>query len=274
MKNREQPIRSIGIIADLQYCDAEPEHNRFFRFAPTKLSQSLTELNSYDLDFIVNLGDTIDHDWKSFDGIMPHFKNAKAPVFHVLGNHDYEIEDEYKSQVHEKLGIPRYYYKSMNKWRFIFLDGNEISTYANIKGSSNYYKAEDYLGLNKINSNFWNGGIGIEQIEWLKENLRKAEKADEKVIIFCHFPIYPSHRHNLLNDDELLHVIENFAAVKAWICGHNHDGNYGMYRDIHFINMKGMVDTEQQLAFGILNLSDDYIVMQGFGNEVSARLNI
>jgi len=192
----------------------------------------------------------------------------------VLGNHDYEVEDQFNSDVHKKIGTSKYYDFLVKNWRFVVLDGNEISAYANVKGTENYAHAENYLAEGKVNSNFWNGAIGPGQLAWLEGKLEKAAKNNELVIIFCHFPIYPSHKHNLLNDNEVLQLIKKYNCVKAWVCGHNHEGNYGMYNDTHFVNLKGMVDTEHQLAFGIFKLYNDRIELQGFGSEISARLII
>ena len=267
---------SFGAVSDLQYCDAEPEINRYFRNAPQKLKSAISEFNRHKLEFIINLGDTIDHDWKSYDGILPIFNQTNTPLYHVLGNHDYEIEDEYKSRVPDKIGIKRYYDFLVNRWRFIVLDGNEISTFANIESSDLYRKGEDLLkrleSHGAVNANFWNGGIGDEQLEWLKTKLSLANQEKEMVVIFCHFPIFPEHRHNLLNDKALLQIITEYDCFKIWINGHNHDGNYGMLRDKHFVNLKGMADTEFETAYCIFQLYDDCIRIHGFGNEISARL--
>ena len=272
----DSPV-SFGVVADLQYCDADPEINRYFRNAPKKLSYAIDELNKHDLDFIINLGDTIDHNWESFDGILPVFNQSNVPVYHVLGNHDYEIEDVYKAHVPAKIGTERHYDFSLNGWRFIVLDGNEISTFAHPESSEGYLKGKALLialeDQGAVNANFWNGGIGQEQLKWLESCLSNADKNNEKVIIFCHFPVYPEHRHNLLNDREVLNLIVNHDCFKLWINGHNHDGNYGMYHDKHFVNLKGMADTEFDLAFSILQLYDDHVIIKGFGSEISARLN-
>ena len=265
-------IITFGIVADLQYCNANPEINRYFRNAPKKLKQAITEFNQHDLDYVINLGDTIDRDWKSFDEILPVFSLLKAPIYHVLGNHDYEVEDRYKPKVPKKIGTKKYHDFSLKNWRFIVLDGNEISTYANQKNETNYQKAEIWLKEEKINANFWNGGIGSVQLDWLEKTLKKAEENYENAIIFCHFPIYPAHRHNLLNDKELIQLISNCNCVKAWFCGHNHDGNYGRLNDVHFINVKGMADFESELAFSIVQLDEKKITITGFGHEITATL--
>ncbi len=269
---------SFGIVADVQYCDAPPYKNRYFKNSIAKLKGAIEEFNSHKLDFVVNLGDLIDHDWLSYDEILPFFEQIKAPVYHVLGNHDYEVDEQHKAEVHKKIGIQKYYTFDMEGWRFIVLDGNEISTFANVKGSKNYQKAEQMLEKleqeGKVNANFWNGGIGEKQLNWLNNTLAVAEKKNQQVIIFCHFPIYPEHRHNLLNDLEVLGLIEKYGCIKAWFNGHNHHGNYGLMHDTHFVNVKGMVETEFNLAYSVVQLSKTGINLEGFGTEMSARLSI
>ncbi len=267
---------SFGMIADLQYCDAPQFKDRFFRNAPDKLRKAILKFNKSTLDFVVNLGDSIDQEWRSFDGILPIFETVHGSVYHVLGNHDYEVADQYKPQVHVRMGIEKYYDFPIGNWRFIVLDGNEISTFANAKGTKNYQRAEEVLlemeQQQKINAQFWNGGIGERQIAWLVRILGKASKNHENVILFCHYPIFPADKHNLHNDNEMLTLLSKYNCVKAWFNGHNHDGNYGQWNNIHFVNMKGMVETADELAFSIITLTDHCISIHGFGVEISANL--
>lgn len=286
---------TIGVVADLQYCDAPPFKNRYYRHSIRKLKKAIATFNKLRPDFVINLGDAIDRNMKSFHEILPVFHGFKMPVYHVLGNHDYEVDEEVKSSVHEVLGTEKCYEFSKNGWRFIVLDGNEISTFANIERSENYLKAKAMLDQiereGKVNANFWNGALSGKQLQWLDKKLVKSHENHEKVIIFCHYPIYPANRHNLLNDTEVLELLKSHSCVKAWICGHDHDGNYGMMHDIHFVNMRGMVEGaltererererketgegESSLAYSIFRLENDAIFIQGFGREISARLSI
>ena len=274
----EKPIISFGVVADLQYCNAPPLNNRFFRNSIEKLQKAIAGLNDESLDFVINLGDIIDTDWESFDEILPLFNEFKVTVYHVLGNHDYEVPDDKKEQVHLKIGTEKYYDFCIKDWRFIVLDGNEISTFANLPGSSGYIQAEQWLRegeeQGKNNANFWNGGIGKAQIDWLESRLNVAAQSAEKVIVFCHYPVYPPARYNLLNQEEVLMLIKNYKGVKLWINGHNHDGNYGLFGDIHFLNVKGMVEGEHDLAWSVVHIYENTIEIAGFGNEVSATLSI
>ncbi len=276
-KQHSKSIFSFGIVADLQYCDADPFKDRYFRNSQSKLKIAITEFNKYELDFVINMGDIIDRNWESFDGILPLLDQLNAPIFHVLGNHDYEVDDKFKSEIHKKLNTKKYYDFSKDNWRIIVLDGNDISTFANLENSENHNRAKKWLAEmeqnGNVNANFWNGGIGKDQLQWLQQTLEDAKKTGQKSIIFCHFPLFPQHRHNLLNDLEILRLIENYDGLKIWFCGHNHDGNYGQFNDIHFINVKGMVETASDYAFCIVDVFDNYIKINGYGTEISAKLN-
>jgi manganese-dependent ADP-ribose/CDP-alcohol diphosphatase len=270
------PRVSFGVIADLQYCDSEPFKNRFYRNSIRKLEETKEQLNSRQLDFVINLGDMIDKDWESYEKILPYFKHIKAPVYHVLGNHDYEVEEDKKAMIPGKIRTKKFYHFSLADWRFIVLGGNEISTFANLPQSENYQLARNWLDQMEsdeiVNANFWNGGIGKTQLDWLESVLKDVSLKGQKAVIFCHYPIFPPNKHNLLNDKELLTLLKNCKGVKMWINGHNHKGNYGLFEDIHFVNVKGMVEGKYESAWSVVDLYENQISISGSGIEVSARL--
>jgi manganese-dependent ADP-ribose/CDP-alcohol diphosphatase len=110
-------------------------------------------------------------------------------------------------------------------------------------------------------------------LKWLSDTLRRAEQAQEKVILFCHFPVYPTDPHNLWNAKEVIALLEEFSCVKAYINGHNHKGKYGMKKGIHYLTCKGMVDTDES-AYSIFRLQNDKIDVIGFGRESDRLLEI
>ena len=268
---------NFGLFGDLQYWDGDVYKDRHFRNSLQKISACQRVFNSFSLDFVVDLGDLIDRDWQSYDTILPAFKHFNAPVFHVLGNHDYEVDESFKAQVPEKIGLEIPYYRfEYNGYFFIVLDGNEISTFANPADTKNYVLAEEWLKKmeygNVANANFWNGGIGNEQLNWLENELNHAQHLGKKVIIFCHYPIFPDDRHNLLNSHALLQLIQAYSCVQAWFCGHNHEGNYAQISGIHFVNILGMVETEHEPAFCVVEISEQTLKISGFGREPSRKL--
>ncbi|OVE82319.1 hypothetical protein BVY04_01370 [bacterium M21] len=124
-------VLEIGLIADCQYQDLEPRKSRHFRASLGKLKDCVDALNQEDLAFTVQVGDLIDHSWKSYDDVLPILETLKQPLYHVLGNHDFGIKDEYKEKVLERLGIKAKYYDFVQDgWRFVALDGNDLSYYA------------------------------------------------------------------------------------------------------------------------------------------------
>ena len=160
----------------------------------------------------------------------------------------------------------RYYAFEVKGWRFVVLDGNDISFHAYPGGSEKYQEAAEYYKQNKVKSPKWNGAVGARQLSWLKTVLEKASREGENVVIYCHFPIYPKNVHNLWNAEEILAVLEAYSCVKAYINGHNHNGNYGIKEGIHYLTLKGMVDTDQT-SYAVINVYEDRLKVIGYGRE-------
>lgn len=265
---------TFGAIADCQYCDQDTGGVRFYRDSPAKLQAAVEHLNTLDLEFTVHLGDFIDKDWESFDVVGPIYKQLKMPAYHVLGNHDYSVADDKKADVHRRLGMPaRYYDYMVHGWRFVALDGNDVSFHAYPKGSPEYAAAEQYYVDNKIESPKWNGAIGVAQLEWLRGVLDEATARGESVVLMAHFPVYPENVHNLWNADDILALIDEYPAVKAYINGHNHAGNYGERNGVHFVTFKGMVDTEEN-SYATVTVTPDELQITGFGRQEDQTLTI
>lgn len=273
---REESVQgfSFGAIADCQYCAVKGSGQRKYSISNNKLSDCVLNFNSMDLEFVVHLGDFIDRDVESFDVVGPIFKKLRMPGHHVLGNHDFSVADKYKLKVPEILGMhERYYHFKHANWRFIVLDGNDISFHAYPSGSESFKAAEKYYSIHNIQSPKWNGAIGPDQIAWLGSTLIQAQSHGENVILFCHFPVYPENVHNLWNADEILALIDQFPCVKAYINGHNHNGNYGFRKNTHYLTLKGMVDTEIS-SYAVISPKLESIHVKGYGRENDRILTV
>jgi predicted phosphodiesterase len=265
---------SFGIIADCQYCNFVGEGVRKYSLSNSKLEKCVNHFNTMNLKYSVHLGDFIDRNFESFDVVNPIYEKLNIPGYHVLGNHDFSVSDEKKNDVPKKMGLSsRYYDFEQNGWRFIVLDGNDISFHAYPSNSKNYEHASEYYVQNSVESPKWNGAIGTEQLAWLKNVLEKSTSEEEKVILYCHFPIYPENVHNLWNAEEIIKLLEQFSCVKAYINGHNHAGNYDVKQGIHYLTIKGMVDTEQS-SYAIITVNDELIKVTGYGREENRLLEI
>ena len=263
---------SFGAIADCQYCEGPNRGSRHYASSAGKLKECVAELNKHGLEFVIHLGDFIDRDYSSFDKVLPIYQSLQMPAYHALGNHDFDVADELKGKVVERMGMKSKYYEfSVEDWRFIVLDGNDVSFHAYPKNSPKYKDAERYYRENKIRSPRWNGAVGSEQVAWLRKILQKAEKQKEQVAIFCHFPVYPADPHNLWNAGEIISLLEEFSCVKAYINGHNHKGKYGQKNGIHYLTLKGMVETETN-AYSIIRVHQDELKVTGYGREPDRSL--
>ena len=258
---------SFGVIADCQYSQNEDYQNRRYSLSGQKLTEAVSHFNEMNIEFVIQLGDLIDKDYVSYDTILPILKNLDIPYYHVLGNHDFSISDTLKDKLMEKLSLrSRYYDFAVQDYRFIILDGNDISFHAHPKETEAYKDAVFFFRKNDIDSPEWNGAIGKKQLTWLRSLLDKANKTNEKVILMCHFPVYPEDQHNLWNAREVLELLESYACVKAYLNGHNHQGNYGFRKGIHYLSFKGMVETEKT-AYSKIQVYADSLKVIGFGRE-------
>ena len=275
-KSEEKPKFEFGIVPDVQYWGGDSSGTRYYRNSVDKLMEAAQTLNSEDVDFTVQTGDLIDRDISSFSTILPIYNMIDGPKYHVLGNHDFPVTTD---QVVDILDMQKQYYDFKYKnWRFVVLDTNDLSLYANPVGSEKYQQAQTmYNSLksnNEINAQTWNGGVSDEQLTWLRGVLDKAAQTNEKVVVLSHMPVYPANEHNVWNDDAVIQELEAAGNVVAYFNGHNHAGNYGVKNGIHYVNLKGMVETSDTTSFSIVRVFKDRLEVDGFGREIDRVLEI
>src|SRR5690606_14060255 len=190
-QNTAEKLFSFGVIADVQYADIDQVGKRNYRGSLEKLKNSIKLLNQYDLEFVASLGDLIDRHYESFEQPLQLLSQSKAPIHHVLGNHEFLVEDKLKKNVPALLNNPKGYY-SFESYGFvmILLNGMEESMDAYPKASNEYKKGETVYQKLKSeganNAQTWNGGLGKEQMRWLENEIKKADKGEKKVVLFSH----------------------------------------------------------------------------------------
>lgn len=269
-----EPFR-FGLVADAQYCDYPDKGTRHYRASLGKFDGAVHTFNGLDLAFTAHLGDFIDRDAASFEDIIPVYEEARRAKYHVLGNHDFALPSD---EVVDLLEMPNQYYTFRREgWRFVVLDTNDISLYANPEGSDKYEQAEEmYAELKQsgaVNAQTYNGAVGDEQMSWLRGVLAGAERRGEKVIVFSHMPVYPKNVHNAWNDEVLIEVFESHGNVVAYFNGHNHYGNYGQKNGIHYVNLHGMVELDTN-AYSTVGVYPDRLEIDGYGREPDRVLQI
>ena len=272
----DKPHFSFGVIADCQYCNIKvpKDATRQYALSKIKLAKCVEEFNQIDLEFVVHLGDFIDRDFSSFEDVLPVFNRLRAMSYHVLGNHDFSVADELKSKVPKVLGLNKKYYQfRKHGYRFVVLDGNDVSLHAYPSTDPRKKYAADYHKTLPSGTPLWNGALGKVQLDWLEAELQDAKKVGDRVILFCHFPVYPENIHNLWNAGEVLSCISRFKNVVAYMNGHNHAGGYGEVDGQHFLTLKGMVDSHES-AYSVVNVYRDRLEISGFGRQKDMNLTI
>ncbi|CAH1666772.1 MULTISPECIES: metallophosphoesterase [unclassified Chelatococcus] len=275
------PDFRFGIIADPQYAPVppNPQGTRFYANSLWKLSEAIKTLNKEDLQFVATLGDIIDRHWQSFGDIMPLYDALKHEKFFLLGNHDYEVAADYLNAVVRTAGMPSAYYDFKGgNYRFIVLDGNDVSLFSTGPKHPKQEIARERLKklqeAKAINAMTWNGSLSDEQFSWLQASLDKAKQAGEKVIVLCHYPVFPANVHNLWDSERIVDLLTSYDNFVAFFNGHNHAGNYGEVSGKYFVNFKGMVDTPDTSAFAVVEVFGDKIAIRGFGRETNRTLGI
>ena len=267
------PLFRFGAVADCQYC-SKTSLIRKYNLSPQKLTTCVEHYNKLNLAFVVHLGDFIDRDFESFDVVAPIYNRLKAPHYHVLGNHDFSVADDKKALVPKRMGLKKRYYDFTHKaWRFIVLDGNDVSLYAYPKEDPRTKAATAFHRRLKAGTPTWNGGASDKQLKWIESRLKLATQAGERVVLFCHFPVYPANVHNLWNHEAVTNLLAKYPCVAAYINGHNHSGNYGKKGGIHYLTMKGMVDTLKN-SYGVIEVYEDRLALKGYGRQEDREMEL
>ena len=268
----EKTRLAFGLLSDVQYCDCETAGSRHYRASKDKLAACVDDLNRQDLAFTIHLGDFIQEDIASFETLLPVYQRLSMPRFHVLGNHDFDVDADQKRSIPARLGMADRHYEFRHPGtRFIVLDGGDVSLYARPQGSLEHARAEAMLEKLKTagapNAEVWNGAVGTAQLGWLARALADAKEAGERAIVFCHFPVYPPGAHNLWNDTEVVETLERSESVVAYISGHKHAGEYAAKNGIHYLTVKGMVETEDTTAYAVVHADDARLEVDGRGRQ-------
>src|SRR4029453_11452175 len=121
----EPPLLSFGVISDVQYADQPDLGARAYRDSPAKLEWCASAMRKERPSFVIHLGDFVDAGAASLDRISPVWNKMPAPRYHVLGNHDFVVPGESPAK---RMGMPAPWYDfSVKSWRFVILDGMNLS---------------------------------------------------------------------------------------------------------------------------------------------------
>jgi 3',5'-cyclic AMP phosphodiesterase CpdA len=264
-----RPDFSFAVLADVQYADQDTAGKRDYRGSAAKLESCAAALRGEKVEFTIQLGDLVDRGLDNLERILPFFNRLPGPRYHVLGNHDLSAGREAALQ---RLGLSHPYYTfEVKGWHFIVLDGMAVSAH-DAKGREVLARLRS---AGAPNAQEWNGGLGEVQIEWLHQRLHDATAVGEHAIVFCHFPALPESstpEHVLWDYRETLELLESEPATVAYLAGHDHRGGYAERGGVHYLTLRGLVESRPEESCQVVDVYPDRLVMRSAGRRTGRTL--
>jgi calcineurin-like phosphoesterase family protein len=280
----DQVIR-FGVVTDIHFStESEPAENESAAVphAAADLRGWIENCIKNQVDFLLQLGDiikgTAEHHEAELSQATAILNEFHGTIRHVIGNHCLAVP---RPELLQALGLKAPYYSfTIKEYRFIVLDGMDVSVLDNPETPQDLKTLEFYQAQFEIAPELHDycGAVGLRQKEWLKTELQAAEQASERVIILCHFPLWPETtdpKHGLLwNHSEIAELLASSTAVKACISGHYHYGGYLLHSGIHFIVLPAFVNRHEHpdFACGTVELHRDYMVVRNQNNKAMFNL--
>lgn len=291
MKNGSLPVR-LGILTDIQYANKDPiyiEHlkrERVFTSVLSKTSHAVSHLNSTPLSHVIHLGDIVDGNCTASETlsdlhvVLSHLAPLSHPILHVLGNHCLAIPRHQLLPLLNLSSSGSYYVKDLSpRWRLISLDTVEISI-SRENQSPEFSLAREYIlkHSGEINAQEWNGGLSAKQLQWLVEVLQETKRRGMWAIVVGHIPLAPEaalEKATMWGREEVMKAMERSGVVKAYFAGHHHMGGYAQVRGVHHVTFESILDSTHKVgAFGVVELREDRIVIDGIGDLTSRVLQL
>jgi predicted MPP superfamily phosphohydrolase len=241
----------FGIITDIHFSTEEE---------PAAAAQTSADLRTgldywqrKDADFIMQLGDQIrgsdKHKEEELRQVSSMLNSFPGTIRHVLGNHCLALP---RQTLMAALGLQAPFYSfTMKGFRFIVLDGMDVSMLRIPETPEDYQTLAVFHAHPELHD--YCGAVGLQQRFWLKRELQEADRLEERVIVFCHFPLLPEttdQKHGLLwNHAEIAELIASSSCVQVCLSGHYHYGSYARYRGIHFVVLSAFVNRQEHPRF-------------------------
>ncbi len=274
----EQPLLRFGLVADVQYADKPTAGRRAYAESLAKLEACAGDMNRRRVAFVVHLGDIIDgrdnRTVTDLERAVRSFRKFGAQVRHVIGNHCLVAG---RPALMKALRLTAPYYEfSRPGWRFLVLDGMDVSLPGPQDAVSAAEAAERMTVYPKLIS--YDGAIGRRQLAWLRGQIKAAASAKQRVVIFCHEPAIEAAAATetlLWNADEVTSILEESGVVAAYFAGHHHSGGYAESRGIHHVTIQGLVEAPRDgNAYAVVEVFADRLEVIGVGDVPSRTLRL
>ncbi len=191
----------------------------------------------FNPDVVVQNGDFIEgterEGWQSVEDFLKakeYIDKIKAPVLHVVGNHEargFSKEDWLKASGRKKT----YYKFDLGDMRIIVLDGNEETERSREIGGNYYY-------------------MSGEQLKWLEKTLSESDNFSYK-LVFVHFPVLESQTvptdKNINQEDmeKLMRLFEKYR-VEAVFSGHAEILRFDEFNGVRYFILPGVEKSKRR----------------------------
>lgn len=158
------------------------------------------ELIGTDAKFGVTLGDIVFNDLSVFEPLNATIALIGIPWYNVLGNHDINFDvdhDHHSDATFERIYGPNYYSFDYGPVHFIVLD--DVA----------------WEGQRPEGTGDYHGGLGPEQVEWVKNDLKFVPE-NQLVVLMMHIPLI-----DVEDRHDLYRLIEKRPYTLS-ISGHTH----------------------------------------------------
>ena len=278
---------------------------RCYRGALGTLREAVDWWQQQQPNFIAQLGDLIDgqnaklgQSVSAMEAATSLLNQMSCRVVNIVGNH--ELYNFDRSALQQKLasgasrhGDSFFSFVPVQGWRVVALDSYQESIQGWPSDDPRTRRAAKLLSANNPNidpdepgkNGNWfaglpkghvrrfvpyNGGLGREQIRWLRRELRQARENGERVIILSHTILAPQACEGTtmaFDYEEVLEAIRDSGKTVAMVlCGHDHAGGY--HRDaetgVHHLTLCSPLNKGTDgKAYGIVEVRDDAIEIHG-----------
>ncbi|KAI7843313.1 hypothetical protein COHA_003014 [Chlorella ohadii] len=295
---------SFGLLSDVQYSDKEDGASfhgtpRYYRYALQQLDRAVDAMRAADVAFALHLGDIVDYhntllpdcpdsglpaSETALREVLQHFDRLGRPTLHLLGTRLGIRELQQRQDGVWDAPHSYYTFSPAPGWRFICLDGYDVSILGWPAGHPLHEQARALLEANNPNEDKnsgkglvglqrrfvkFGGGISAAQLAWLQQQLEAAAAGGERVICCCHLCFHPdtcSPVCLMWNYQEVLEVLHRYAGtVVATLAGHAHmDGMATDAAGIRHRVCKAVLETPPgRECYGIVDVYSDAIHIRG-----------
>ncbi|MFH0969348.1 MAG: metallophosphoesterase [Patescibacteria group bacterium] len=224
------PKLVVGVVSDIHAGNEKiKESEEGIPIYPSKYNEIfpsvLDKMKTEGVNLVISAGDNTSRGKAKFALDLKRIAEEKnMEIIWVKGNHDRVSENAMAN-----FGLDsNYYYIDKCDWRFIALNSCDFSSMDT-------------------------GGIGIDQMNWLKSVL----ETDKKIVIIIHHSIWKKENKEIINPiyDEFEKLISQSGNVRHVFSGHNHTENWDrIYNGVEYHAIPALSLAREPLDYKVFNL--------------------